>query len=298
MKKLISVALAGTLALSLAACGSSASSSAAESTAPAESEAASTSEAASEEATSDLAGTTLKVAASPTPHAEILNAVKDILAEQGITLEVVEFSDYVQPNLVTESGEVDANYFQHGPYLESFNEENGTHLVSVGAIHYEPFGIYPGKISDLENIADGAVIAVPNDTTNEARALQLLAAQGIITLKEGAGLTATKNDIAENPHNVDIVEMEAAQLPRTLADVDFAVINGNYAAEAGLNAATDALAVEDASSEAAQTFANILVVKEGNEDNPAIQALLAALQSEQVKNFIDETYSGAVVAIF
>ena len=298
MKKLISVALAGTLALSLAACGSSASSSAAESTAPAESEAASTSEAASEEATSDLAGTTLKVAASPTPHAEILNAVKDILAEQGITLEVVEFSDYVQPNLVTESGEVDANYFQHGPYLESFNEENGTHLVSVGAIHYEPFGIYPGKSSDLENIADGAVIAVPNDTTNEARALQLLAAQGIITLKEGAGLTATKNDIAENPHNVDIVEMEAAQLPRTLADVDFAVINGNYAAEAGLNAATDALAVEDASSEAAQTFANILVVKEGNEDNPAIQALLAALQSEQVKNFIDETYSGAVVAIF
>ena len=204
MKKLISVALAGTLALSLAACGSSASSSAAESTAPAESEAASTSEAASEEATSDLAGTTLKVAASPTPHAEILNAVKDILAEQGITLEVVEFSDYVQPNLVTESGEVDANYFQHGPYLESFNEENGTHLVSVGAIHYEPFGIYPGKSSDLENIADGAVIAVPNDTTNEARALQLLAAQGIITVRDGAGLTATVNDIEENPHNVKI----------------------------------------------------------------------------------------------
>ena len=178
MKKLISVALAGTLALSLAACGSSASSSAAESTAPAESEAASTSEAASEE-TTDLAGTTLKVAASPTPHAEILNAAKDILAEQGITLEVVEFSDYVQPNLVTESGEVDANYFQHTPYLESFNEENGTHLVSVGAIHYEPFGIYPGKSNDLENIADGATIAVPNDTTNEARALQLLALVGL-----------------------------------------------------------------------------------------------------------------------
>ena len=205
MKKLISVALAGTLALSLAACGSSASSSAAESTAPAESEAASTSEAASEE-TTDLAGTTLKVAASPTPHAEILNAAKDILAEQGITLEVVEFSDYVQPNLVTESGEVDANYFQHTPYLESFNEENGTHLVSVGAIHYEPFGIYPGKSNDLENIADGATIAVPNDTTNEARALQLLAAQGIITVRDGAGLTATVNDIEENPHNVKIEE--------------------------------------------------------------------------------------------
>ena len=295
MKKLISAVLAGALALSLAACGSTASSSAAASSEAASSEAVS-SEAAAE--TNELAGTTIKVAASPVPHAEILGVAKDILAEQGITLEIIEYPDYVQPNMVTESGEVDANYFQHTPYLDSFNEENGTHLVSVGAIHYEPFGLFAGKTATLDELADGAKIAVPNDTTNEARALQLLAAQGIITLKEGAGLTATKNDIAENPHNVDIVEMEAAQLPRTLADVDFAVINGNYAAEAGLNAATDALAVEDASSEAAQTFANILVVKEGNEDNPAIQALLAALQSEQVKNFIDETYSGAVVAIF
>ena len=298
MKKLLSTVLAGALALSLAACGSTASSAA--SSEAASSEAAS-SEAVSSEATAetnDLAGTTIKVAASPVPHAEILGVAKDILAEQGITLEIIEYTDYVQPNMVTESGEVDANYFQHTPYLDSFNEENGTHLVSVGAIHYEPFGLFAGKTATLDELADGAKIAVPNDTTNEARALQLLAAQGIITLKEGAGLTATKNDIAENPHNVDIVEMEAAQLPRTLADVDFAVINGNYAAEAGLNAATDALAVEDASSEAAQTFANILVVKEGNEDNPAIQALLAALQSEQVKNFIDETYSGAVVAIF
>ena len=295
MKKLLSTVLAGALALSLAACGSTASSSAAASSEAASSEAVS-SEAAAE--TNDLAGTTIKVAASPVPHAEILGVAKDILAEQGITLEIIEYTDYVQPNLVTESGEVDANYFQHTPYLDSFNEENGTHLVSVGAIHYEPFGLFAGKTATLDELADGAKIAVPNDTTNEARALQLLAAQGIITLKEGAGLTATKNDIAENPHNVDIVEMEAAQLPRTLADVDFAVINGNYAAEAGLNAATDALAVEDASSEAAQTFANILVVKEGNEDDPAIQALLAALQSEQVKNFIDETYSGAVVAIF
>ena len=294
MKKLISAVLAGALALSLAACGSTASSSAAASSEAASSEAVS-SEAAE---TNELAGTTHKVAASPVPHAEILGVAKDILAEQGITLEIIEYTDYVQPNMVTESGEVDANYFQHTPYLDSFNEENGTHLVSVGAIHYEPFGLFAGKTATLDELADGAKIAVPNDTTNEARALQLLAAQGIITLKEGAGLTATKNDIAENPHNVDIVEMEAAQLPRTLADVDFAVINGNYAAEAGLNAATDALAVEDASSEAAQTFANILVVKEGNEDDPAIQALLAALQSEQVKNFIDETYSGAVVAIF
>ena len=297
MKKLISVALAGTLALSLAACGSSASSSAAESTAPAESEAASTSEAASEE-TTDLAGTTLKVAASPTPHAEILNAAKDILAEQGITLEVVEFSDYVQPNLVTENGEVDANYFQHTPYLDSFNEENGTHLVSVGAVHYEPFGIYPGKSSDLANIADGATIAVPNDTTNEARALQLLAAQGLITVRDGAGLTATVNDITENPHNVKIEEIEAAQLPRTVQDVDFAVINGNYAIEAGFSVGKDALATEDASSEAAQTYANVLVVKEGNESNPAIQALYAALTSDTIKDFINNTYDGAVVPIF
>ena len=298
MKKLLSTVLAGALALSLAACGSTASSAASSEAASSE---AVSSEAVSSEAaaeTNELAGTTLKVAASPVPHAEILGVAKDILAEQGITLEIIEYTDYVQPNMVTESGEVDANYFQHTPYLDSFNEENGTHLVSVGAIHYEPFGLFAGKTATLDELADGAKIAVPNDTTNEARALQLLAAQGIITLKEGAGLTATKNDIAENPHNVDIVEMEAAQLPRTLADVDFAVINGNYAAEAGLNAATDALAVEDASSEAAQTFANILVVKEGNEDNPAIQALLAALQSEQVKNFINETYSGAVVAIF
>ena len=295
MKKLISATLAATLALSLAACGSSASSTEAAST---ESTAASSEAAESTAETSELAGNTLKVAASPTPHAEILNVAKDILAEQGITLEVVEFSDYVQPNLVTESGEVDANYFQHTPYLESFNEENGTHLVSVGAIHYEPFGIYPGKSNDLANIADGATIAVPNDTTNEARALQLLAAQGLITVRDGAGLTATVNDITENPHNLQIEEIEAAQLPRTVQDVDFAVINGNYAMEAGFSVGKDALATEDASSEAAQTYANVLVVKEGNENNPAIQALLKALQSDEVKNYIDQTYDGAVVAIF
>ena len=247
---------------------------------------------------SSLEGTVIKVGASPAPHAEILEVVKEVLAEQGITLEVVEFSDYVQPNLVTESGEVDANYFQHTPYLESFNEENGTHLVSVGAIHYEPFGIYPGKSNDLENIADGATIAVPNDTTNEARALQLLAAQGIITVRDGAGLTATVNDIEENPHNVKIEEIEAAQLPRTVADVDFAVINGNYAMEAGFSVGTDALAIEDASSEAAQTYANVLVVKGGNENDPAIQALYAALTGDTIKDFINNTYDGAVVPIF
>lgn len=295
MKKLISAALAGTLALSLAACGSSASVS---SSAAASSEAASSEAASTAETGSDLAGTTIKVAASPTPHAEILNVAKDLLAEQGITLDIIEFSDYVQPNMVTESGEVDANYFQHQPYLDSFNEENGTHLVSVGDIHYEPLGIYPGKSQSLDEIADGAVIAVPNDTTNEARALQLLAAQGIISIREDAGLTATVNDITDNPHNVQVEELEAAQLPRTLADVDYAVMNGNYALEAGFSVSKDALATEDANSEAAQTYANVLVVKEGNENNPGVQALLQALKSQEVKDFINETYDGAVVALF
>ena len=296
MKKLISATLAASLALSLAACGSSASTDSV--AASSESTAASSAAAESTAETSELAGTTLKVAASPTPHAEILNVAKEILAEQGIDLEVVEFSDYVQPNLVTESGEVDANYFQHTPYLDSFNEENGTHLVSVGAVHYEPFGIYPGKSDDLANIADGATIAVPNDTTNEARALQLLATQGLITVRDDAGLTATINDITENPHNIKFEEIEAAQLPRTVQDVDFAVINGNYALAAGFSVKNDALATEDASSEAAQTYANILAVKEGRENDPAIQALYAALTSDKVKDYINSTYDGAVVPIF
>ena len=301
MKKLISATLAASLALALAACGSSASTdsvAASSEAASSESTAASSEAAESTAETSELAGTTLKVAASPTPHAEILAVAKEILADEGIDLEIEEFTDYVQPNLVTESGEVDANYFQHGPYLESFNEENGTHLVSVGAVHYEPFGIYPGKSNDLSNIADGATIAVPNDTTNEARALQLLAAQGLITVRDGAGLTATVNDITENPHNLQIKEIEAAQLPRTVQDVDFAVINGNYAMEAGFSVGKDALATEDASSEAAQTYANVLVVKEGRENDPAIQALYAALTSDKVKDYINETYDGAVVPIF
>ncbi|WP_370840940.1 MetQ/NlpA family ABC transporter substrate-binding protein [Gemmiger formicilis] len=301
MKKLISATLAASLALSLAACGSSASTdsvAASSEAASTESTAASSEAAESTAETSELAGTTLKVAASPTPHAEILNVAKDILAEQGIDLEVIEFTEYVQPNLVTESGEVDANYFQHKPYLDGFNVEQGTHLVSVGAVHYEPFGIYPGKSSDLENIADGATIAIPSDTTNEARALQLLAAQGLITVRDGAGLTATINDITENPHNIKFEEIEAAQLPRTVQDVDFAVINGNYALAAGFSVKNDALATEDASSEAAQTYANVLVVKEGRENDPAIQALYAALTSDKVKDYINSTYDGAVVPIF
>lgn len=301
MKKLISATLAASLALSLAACGSSASTdsvAASSEAASTESTAASSEAAESTAETSELAGTTLKVAASPTPHAEILNVAKDILAEQGIDLEVIEFTEYVQPNLVTESGEVDANYFQHKPYLDGFNVEQGTHLVSVGPVHYEPFGIYPGKSSDLENIADGATIAIPSDTTNEARALQLLAAQGLITVRDDAGLTATINDITENPHNIKFEEIEAAQLPRTVQDVDFAVINGNYALAAGFSVKNDALATEDASSEAAQTYANVLVVKEGRENDPAIQALYAALTSDKVKDYINSTYDGAVVPIF
>ena len=296
MKKLISATLAASLALSLAACGSSASTDSV--AASSESTAASSAAAESTAETSELAGTTLKVAASPTPHAEILNAAKDILAEQGIDLEVIEFTEYVQPNLVTESGEVDANYFQHKPYLDGFNVKQGTHLVSVGPVHYEPLGIYPGKSDDLANIADGATIAVPNDTTNEARALQLLATQGLITVRDDAGLTATINDITENPHNIKFEEIEAAQLPRTVQDVDFAVINGNYAMEAGFSVGKDALATEDASSEAAQTYANVLVVKEGRENDPAIQALYAALTSDKIKDYINSTYDGAVVPIF
>lgn len=301
MKKLISATLAASLALSLAACGSSASTD----SVAASSEAASTestaafSEAAESTAeTSELAGTTLKVAASPTPHAEILNVAKEILAEQGIDLEVVEFSDYVQPNLVTESGEVDANYFQHTPYLDSFNEENGTHLVSVGAVHYEPFGIYPGKSDDLANIADGATIAVPNDTTNEARALLLLQQEGLIKLADGAGITATAKDIVENPKNLQIKELEAANIPNALKDVDIACINGNYAQAAGLSVEKDALAVEATDSLAAETYANVLVVKDGNQDSEKIQALAKALKSDAVRDFINKTYEGAVVPVF
>ena len=242
----------------------------------------------------------IRVAASPTPHAEILAVAKDILAEQGITLEIVEYTDYVQPNNVVDDGELDANYFQHTPYLNSFNADYGTELVSVALIHYEPFGIYAGKTASLEELQDGAQVIIPNDGSNETRALLLLQQEGLITLKEGvdASSNATIHDIVENPLNLDIVEMEAAQLPNSLPDVDIAVINGNYAIQAGLNAGTDALAIEDASGDAAQTYANILCVKAGNENNANIQALIEALQSEEVRSFIEETYEGAVVAIF
>ena len=235
--------------------------------------------------------------AASNPHAEILEVVKGLLAEQGITLEIVEFNDYIQPNLAVESGELDANYFQHVTYMNEFNVSDSTHLVSAADVHYEPFGLYAGKTASIADLADGAQIAVPNDTTNEARALLLLEQEGLITLKEGAGITATKADIAENPKNLDIVELEANQLPVRLADVDMAVINGNYAIDAGLKVA-DAVAIEAADGEAATAYVNVLAVKEGNEDSPAIQALAAALTSQEVKDFIDETYAGAVVPVF
>ncbi len=240
---------------------------------------------------------TITVAATSTPHAEILEVCKPLLEEKGYTLDIKVVSDYVTPNQFTEDGEVDANYFQHQPYLDSFNEENKTHLVSVAQIHYEPFAIYRGTVDSLAALPDGASIAVPNDTTNEARALQLLAAQGLITLKDGVGLTATKNDITDNPHNYDIKEMEAALLPTVLDEVAVAVINGNYALGAGLSS-NDSLAAEDAASEAAQTFANVLVVKEGNENTEKTKALKEALLSDTVRDYITNTYGGAVVAIF
>ena len=237
----------------------------------------------------------IKVAASATPHAEILEEAKPILAEQGWTLEVTVFDDYVQPNLVVEGGDFDANYFQHIPYLDSFNEEQGTHLVNAGGIHYEPFGIYPGTKSDLSQVAEGDVIAVPNDTTNEARALLLLEANGIIDLKDDAGLTATKNDIIDNPYNIEILEMEAAQIARLTKEVAYVVLNGNYALAAGFSVGKDSIAYESSDSTAAQTYVNLIAVKEGNENNGGVKALVEVLKSEAIVNYINSTYDGAVV---
>lgn len=237
------------------------------------------------------------VGASPAPHAEILEAAKPLMAAKGYDLQIQEYTDYVIPNQALDGGDLDANYFQHKPYLDSFNEQNGTHLASAGTIHYEPFGIYAGKTTDLSALPDKATVLVPNDVTNEARALLLLEAQGFIKLKEGAGLEATPNDIVENPKNLDIVELEAAQLPRSLADCDIAVINGNYAIEAGLKV-TDALATESSDSLAATTYGNVVAVREGDENSDAIKALIESLTSPEVKAFMENTYEGAVVPMF
>ena len=292
MKKLLALTLALVLCLGLAACGGGTSTDT-DTNADTSSDADTNGDAATNGET-----ITLTVGATPNPHAEILAQVKDDLAAEGIDLVVKEYSDYVVPNTAVEEGDLDANYFQHTPYMEEFNEKNGTHLVSVGKVHYEPMGIYPGLTKTLEELPDGATIAVPNDATNEARALQLLAAQGLIELKEDAGLNATPNDITSNPKNLQFKELEAAMLPQTASEVDLSVINSNFAMEGGMNPATDSLASEDADSEAAQTFANIVAVKEGHENDPAIQALVKALQSDKVKEYIEKTYSGAVVAVF
>lgn len=249
--------------------------------------------AATEEETQETV--TIKIAASPTPHTEILEQAKPILEKEGINLEIKTFEDYVIPNEVVESGEFDANYMQHLPYLNSFNEENGTHIVSVGGIHYEPFGIFPGTKDSLDDLADGDTIAIPNDTTNEARALLLLQDNGIIKLEDGAGLTATINQIAENPHNIKFVELEAAQVARVVNETSYVVLNGNYALEAGYSVATDALAYEKSDSDAATTYVNIIAVKEGNEDNAAIQRLVEVLKSDEIKDYINATYNGSVI---
>lgn len=273
-KKILALALAGVLVVgALTGCGSSKSES-------------------SEKKTEDKK---ITVAASATPHAEILEEAKTLLKDKGYELEVKVFDGYVQPNNVVESGEFDANYFQHVPYLEQFNEEKGTHLVVAGKIHYEPFGIYPGTKKDLKDIAKGDKIAVPNDTTNEARALLLLQDNGIIKLKDGAGIKATVNDIEENPNNIEIVELEAAQVPRVVNEVAYVVLNGNYALEANYTVKKDALAYEKSDSEAAKTYVNVIAVKEGNENSEKIKALVDVLKSDSIKKFIDEKYDGAVI---
>ena len=238
------------------------------------------------------------IGASPSPHADILKVAKKELKKEGYELEIKEYSDYVQPNTALESGDLDANYFQHKPYLDDFNKKKKTHLVSAGMIHYEPFGIFPGKTKTLKDLKKGATVAVPNDTTNEARALLLLQDQGLIKLKDGAGLTATKKDIVENKKDLAIKEIEAAQIPRSLKDVDIAVVNGNYALQAGLKVNKDALATEDADSVGAKTYGNIVAVKKGNEKLAATKALIKALKSDTVKKYINDKYDEAVVPLF
>lgn len=288
-KRLFATLLTTIFAVSaLTACGSS--NTAADGTSAATSETGD-----STAASADLQ--TIKIAATASPHAEILESdvVTDALAKEGYKLDVTVFEDYVLPNNEVESGEFDANYFQHITYLNDFNEQNGTDLVSAGAIHYEPFGIYAGTKTSLDDIADGDSIAVPNDTTNEARALLLLQDNGLITLKDGVGLDATVKDIAENPHNLEIVEIEAAQVPHQLGSVAYAVMNGNYAMEAGFTVATDALAYESQDSDAAENYVNVIAVKPGNETNPGIAALVKVLKSDDVKAWIEENYKGSVV---
>ena len=281
MKNIFALVFALILTLSLTACGGK------EEAAPTETPSETPAETPVQETT------VLNVAASSTPHAVILEQVVDDLAEQGIDLQIHEYGDYIVPNTAVEEGEEDANYFQHIPYLESFNANEGTHLVSVGGVHIEPMGVYAGKTATLEELADGAVIAVPNDPTNEGRALLLLESLGLIKLQDSSNLEATPNDIIENPKNLAFKELEAAMIPNTVEEVDLSVINVNYALEAGFNPAADALAIESADS----PYVNIVAVREGNEDSPEIRALVKALQSEEISKFIIESFDGAVVPV-
>lgn len=269
MKKLISLTLALLLVFALTACSAPAN----------------TNEA-----------TTLKVGATPAPHAEILEVIKDDLANEGIKLEIIEFTDYVLPNEALTGGDIDANFFQHQPYLDTYNAEHGTDIISAASIHYEPLGVYPGRTATIEEIADGAEIAIPNDGSNEARALYLLESQGLITVDKATGFNATVLDIIDNPKNLTITEVEAAQLPLILPDVDLAVINGNFAIASKI--ADTVLVTEAADSESAVTYANIVAVTPGNEESPAIKALIKALQSDEVKEFINDTYGISVVPMF
>lgn len=274
MKKFLALLLTGVLTLGVAACGGS--------------------DAATDDTASDVV--TLKIGATPTPHAEILRAAEEELAAKGVKLDIVEFTDYVQPNLATDTGDLDANFFQHLPYLESFNPEQGTDLVSIGAIHYEPMGIFAGTAKSLDEITEGAKIGIPNDGTNGGRALLLLEANGLIKLDPEAGIAATKLDIVENPLNLEIIDMEAAQLPMSLGDLSVAVINGNFAMQHDLKV-TDALAIEAADSLAATTYGNIIAVKAGNENAPGMAELLEVLQGKTIADFIANTYGGAVVSM-
>lgn len=278
-KKMFAVILASVLSAALlAGCGGSSSGS----------------QGAKEEA-APVEDNVITIAATPVPHAEILEKVKPVLEAEGIELKVVVYNDYVQPNEVVYSGEMDANYFQHIPYLESYNEEHGYDLVNAGGIHYEPLGLYPGTKSGLGGMKDGDVIAIPNDTTNEARALLLLQDNDIIKLKEGAGLNATVNDIESMAFDLKIEEMEAAQIPHVTSEVSYVVLNGNYAIEAGYNLEDDAIVYEMSDSEAAETYVNVIAVKAGHENDENIKVLVEALRSPSIVKFIKEKYNGAVV---
>ena len=289
MKKFVGILLTAALAFGAIGCSSTTEST----------EGTDTNNTATEENGDTASGETvkIKVGAVPTPHAEILKQVQPVLAEQGIDLEIVEFNDYVQPNTTLNSGDLDANYFQHQLYLDQFNADNNMELVSIGAVHYEPMAIFAGNSSDLANLPDGAKIGVPNDPTNEARALLLLEQNGVLKLREGASVAATKLDIAENPKNVEIIEMEAAQIPLSLGSLDIGVINGNYAIGNDL-ALEGALAIESADTLTPDSYQNVVAVRSGDENRPELQALIQALQTQEVADYINNNYEGAVAPVF